>query len=279
MKKVAVLGLEKNNVWDFFEHIKVLEKKHRIEFVPFIYSHNDRKFYDTLSDNNYQPEDFLSVISVGGDGTFLYTARIFAGTDIPIFGVNKGHLGFNTNLEQNEFQEYFERFLEDDVEYEYKSLLDVNIEDEDKTYSVMNDGVISYSGISRTIKLRVEIKNYQISHFRADGLIISTPTGSTGYNLSAGGPVLHPAVKANVLCPICPLTLAIRPFIIPSDEAINVFIEDSSSEIQITLDGQKIIMLKSGQKVVFKKSDKQVKIIKGSLTFSEILEKKLHWME
>lgn len=279
MKKIAVIGLEKNNVWDFYKKISHLKKKYDIDFVPFIYTQNDRKYYDTLQDEKSDPRDFFCAISVGGDGTFLYTSRVFAGTDIPIFGVNKGHLGFNTNIEEAEFEPYFKDFLEGKSEFDYKFLMDVSIEGEKVKYLVLNEGVISYSGISRTIKLRVEIKNNKIiNNYRGDGLIISTPTGSTGYNLSSQGPILHPSVNAFVLCPICPLTLAIRPYILPSDEIIYIHIEESSSQPQMTLDGQKIIMLKKGQKIIFKKSEKNVKIIKGSKTFSEILEKKLHWM-
>jgi len=279
MKKIAVIGLEKNNVWDFFKKISHLGKKYDVDFIPFIYTQNDRKYYDTLQDEKSDPREFFCAISVGGDGTFLYTSRVFAGTDIPVFGVNKGHLGFNTNIEETEFESYFKDFMEGKSEFDYKFLMDVSIEGEKGKYLVLNEGVISYSGISRTIKLRVEIKNNKIiNNYRGDGLIISTPTGSTGYNLSSQGPILHPSVNAFVLCPICPLTLALRPYILPSDEIIYIHVEESSSQPQMTLDGQKIIMLKTGQKIIFKKSEKNVKIIKGSKTFSEILEKKLHWM-
>ena len=278
MKKAALLGLEKNNVWDFYNKIRYFKDEYNVEIVPFIYKKTDRKFYDTLQEKGHNPDDFLCAISVGGDGTFLYTSRVFAGTEVPVLGINKGHLGFNTNIEESRFTDFFKKLLNGTADYEYKSLMDVAVEGSKNKDIVLNDGVISYSGISRTIKLRVEIKNNKINHFRGDGLIISTPTGSTGYNLSAGGPILHPTVNAFVLCPICPLTLAIRPYIIPSDETIFVYIEEASSECQLTLDGQKIIMLKLGDKIIFKKSDKKVKILKGGVTFSEILEKKLHWM-
>lgn len=279
MKKIALIGLKKNNVWDFYEKIKNFKEEYNVEVIPFIYEKNDRQYYDKLHNQSIRPEDFICAVSVGGDGTFLYTARVFAGTDIPIFGINKGHLGFNTNLEEEEFEEYFKKFLEGNVEYENKFLLDVLINDSKESNIALNDGVISYSGISRTIKLKVEIKNNIIfKNFRGDGLIISTPTGSTAYNLSSQGPILHPEVNAFVICPICPLTLAIRPFIVPSNDVITVTVDESVSECQLTLDGQKIIMLKTHDRVIFKKSKKNVKIVKGSKSFSEILEKKLHWM-
>ncbi|MCK4796861.1 MAG: NAD(+)/NADH kinase, partial [Spirochaetes bacterium] len=145
-------------------------------------------------------------------------------------------------------------------------------------YVVLNEGVISHSGISRMIRLKVDLEGHSLCDFRGDGLIISSPTGSTAYNLSAGGPILHPSVDAFVVCPICPHTLAIRPYIIPFDEVINIKVEESSSQPQITLDGQKIILLEIGQKIIFKKSKKKVKIVIGSKNFSEILKLKLGWV-
>ncbi len=278
MRKIAVIGLKKNNVWDFFHSLEGYKKKYKIDFIPFINSNKDKNLYDILEDKGYKTSDFEAAVSVGGDGTFLYTSRVFAGTDVAIFGVNKGHLGFNTNIEENEFETYFIKYIENKVNYTYKNLLDVSIEGDKSKYLVINEGVISVAGISRTIKLKVYVGDIPICDFRGDGLIVSSPTGSTAYNLSAGGPILHPSVNAFVVSPICPLTLAIRPYIIPFDEVINIVVEDPSSQPQITLDGQKIINLKIGQKIIIKKSDKRVKIIKGSKTFSEILKIKLGWM-
>ena len=278
MRKIAVVGLEKNNVWDFFHSLDSFKKKYKIDFIPFIYSHKEHNLYDSLEDKGYNPFDFEAVVSVGGDGTLLYSSRVFAGTDVAIFGVNKGHLGFNTNIEEKEFEKYFIKYLENKVEFIYKNLLEVTVEEDPNSYLVINEGVISFAGISRTIRLKVFVGDNPICDFRGDGLIVSSPTGSTAYNLSAGGPILHPSVNAFVVTPICPLALAIRPYIIPFDEVINIIIKKPSSQAQVTLDGQKIISLDIGQKIVIKKSDKRVKIIKGSKSFSEILKTKLGWM-
>ena len=155
--------------------------------------------------------------------------------------------------------------------------MDIIIEDKNETYQVVNDGVISHTGISRMISLKVELKGETIYNFRGDGLIISSPTGSTAYNLSAGGPILHPFLDAYVICPICPHTLAIRPFIVPFSEDIHILIQESSAQSQITLDGQKIIILNIGEKIIFKKSEKFVKVVKFR-NFSEILKTKLGWI-
>jgi NAD+ kinase len=277
MDKYAVIGLEKNNVWDFYNTLKKVGYKNT-EFIPFIYSHKEVNLYDRLEEKGFKPENFAGAISVGGDGTFLYASRVFAGTEVPIFGVNKGHLGFNNSIEENEFNNVFERHLAGKSSFYYKSLLDIKVGTDKNNYNVVNDGVISYTGISRVIRLKVFVENSAICDFRGDGLIVSSPTGSTAYNLSAGGPILHPSVNAFVLCPICPHTLNIRPYIVPYDETIFVKVEESSSKTQLTLDGQKTISLETGEEISFKRSEKKIKIIEGSKNFSEILKMKLGWM-
>lgn len=277
-KRIAVVGLEKAGVNEFLANISPFEQKYNIEIEPFVYCHKTYNLYDSLDEKGYKPKDFSAAVSVGGDGTFLYTSRVFAGSDTAIFGVNKGKIGFNTNIEEIEFEKFFELFINNKAEYEHKVLLDVEIEGDTTKYVVLNDGVISHTGISRMISLRVDLEGHPICNFKGDGLIISSPTGSTAYNLSAGGPILHPSVDAYVVCPICPHTLALRPYIIPLDEVVKITVEESASQAQITLDGQKIIMLKPGQTVKFKRSKKTVKIIKGSKNFSERLKIKLGWM-
>jgi len=278
MLKVAIVGLDCNEVWDFYNFLKVKEKELSTEFFPLIYTSKSKNLYDTLVKKGFNTEDFSAAVSVGGDGTFLYTSRVFAGTEIPIFGVNKGHLGFNTNIEEKEFLNYFLKYKNGDINFDYKSLLDINIENDENKYIVLNEAVVSHTGISRMIRLKVFLDDIPVCDFRGDGLIVSSPTGSTAYNLSAGGPILHPSVNAYVVCPICPHTLAIRPYIIPFDETINIKVEESSSQPQITLDGQKIILLNEGQKIRINKSNKRVKIVRGSKNFTEILETKLGWM-
>jgi NAD+ kinase len=276
MKRVAVVGLEKNNAGGFFNTFKDRFKKRDIEFVSYINTEKDEKHYEMLDDKGFRPGDFIAAVSAGGDGTFLYTSRVFAGSGVPVFGINKGHLGFNTNIEEAEFEKYFSKFLDGKAEFDYKHFLEVLLPENNERHIALNDGVISYAGISRTIRLRVNIGDTPLCNIRGDGLIVSTPTGSTAYNLSAGGPILQPEVNAFVLTAICPLSLAIRPFIIPFGEVITVFVDEPT--FQITLDGQKIIYLNSGEKIVMKKSEKEVKIVRGSRSFSEILKIKLGWM-
>ncbi len=277
-KKIAVIGFnKKNNLGNFLLNLDNLGKKYDITFQKFIYGTKDFYYYDRLPspNGNMNLDRFDAAVSIGGDGTFLYTGRVFAGTDIPIFGVNNGQLGFNTPIEIGAFENALKSFVDKTLQYEYKSLLEITI-NQDK-FNVINDAVISHAGISRIVTLELTVGNVELSKIRGDGLIISTPTGSTAYNLSAGGPILHPTVDSYVITPICPHTFAIRPFIVPMNEILRVKIKDTSAQPQITLDGHKIIFLEKNQDITIKKSDKNIKTVKGSKTFTQILNKKLGW--
>lgn len=277
MKKIALIGFdEKKAIHNFIDNLKKLEKKLNFSCDYFIYSKKDFNLYDKLY-NNTSVDDYDAAVSIGGDGTFLYTSRLFAGKDIPVFGVNLSYLGFNTRIEIDEIEKYLELFINGDALYEYRDLLEVSVGNSTEKYTVVNDGVISHTGISRMIRLKVSLSSDPVYDFFGDGVIISSSIGSTAYNLSAGGPILHPSVNAIALSPICAHTLAIRPYIIPIDEVINIEILQSSAQPQITLDGQKTILLNPGEKVIFKKSDKKLKIIKTDKTFSSILKEKLGW--
>ncbi len=277
MKKFAIIGFdEKTSIHVFIEKIKKLSEKLNFKCDYFIYSKKDFNLYDKLYDNQII-NCYDAAISIGGDGTFLYTSRIFAGTDIPVFGVNLSNLGFNTRIEIDEIEQYILNFLENRLECEYRDILEVSIGNSNETYCVINDGVISHTGISRMIRLKVSLNDEPVYNFNGDGIIISTSIGSTAYNLSAGGPILHPSVKAIAMSPICAHTLAIRPYIIPINEIITIEVLQSSAQPQITLDGQKTIILTPGEKIFFKNSHKKIKIIKTVKSFSEILKDKLGW--
>ncbi len=281
MKKIALICHRKKSKIPFFEKqlndLKFYEKKYSFELKVFIY--DDENPYDRLSSKTETIFDntFIAAISLGGDGTFLYTARIMAGFDIPIFGINMGKLGFNTTIEMFEIGKYITMFFEGTLEFEYKTLLSVAIDGEEEEFLALNDGVISHAGISRVIRVSVDIDDISICDFVGDGLIVSSPTGSTAYNLSAGGPILHPKVEAFVISPICPHTLAIRPFLVPFKEVIKITVKESKVKPQITLDGQKAILLNIGQKIFFRKSSKEIKVVKSGKSFSEILKTKLNW--
>lgn len=275
--KIAVLGFnEKKEILACVEKIQEITKRLSIICDTFIYSKKEFELYDLLSKSKKEINEYDIALSVGGDGTFLYTSRIFAGTEIPILGINLSNLGFHTNININDVENYLKDILENNFTFHYKSMIDITI-DKSETFSVLNEGVISHTGISRMIRLKVDVDGHTVSDFKGDGLIISSPTGSTAYNLSAGGPILYPSLEAFVLTPICAHTLAIRPIIIPFNEDIHVSIKESSAQPQITLDGHKVILLDQDQIITFRKSKKKIKVINTNRTFSDILKQKLGW--
>jgi NAD+ kinase len=279
MKKIVVIGVSRKKEIDvFISSLSIYKKKYDLKIESFIYSNKDFYLYDRLSEKDFDPAEYIAAVSIGGDGTFLYTSRVFAGTDVPVFGLNLGQMGFNTFIEIKEFNYYFERFMKNEISFEYKNLLDIEIENQNGIYSVLNEGVVSYTGISRMIRLKVNVGDQPVCDFRGDGLIVSSPTGSTAYNLSAGGPIMHPSMEAFIICPICPHTLAIRPYIVPFNESIIISVEESLAQPQLTLDGQKNIILNVGQKIIFKRSLKKVKVVTGGRNFSDVLKMKLGWM-
>ncbi len=281
MKRVALVGLESKELKDnVIVLMKELGDYYGFNCEHFFYSSKDFDLYDSLVKKGFSPDDFCAVVSIGGDGTFLYTSRVFAATEVPVFGVNiSGKMGFNTGIEIVDLKAKFVDFIEGKCEFDHKRLLDVIIEGNTlQKFTVLNEGVISHTGISRMINLKVDLEKHSLLNFMGDGLIVSSPTGSTAYNLSAGGPILHPELEAFVICPICPHAFGIRPFIIPFGESIYIKVEEAYTESQITLDGQKIVYLEPGQRVIFRESQKKIKVVRGNKNFIEILKLKLGWV-
>lgn len=277
MKRLAIVGFnEKSGINNFLVIINELKKKMAFEFDLFLYKRSEFELYDVLNAPiNFSAYD--GAIAIGGDGTFLYCSRIFAGTGIPVFGVNMGNIGFNMRIEPKDFEFYLDQFLKNECSYEQLDALDVEIDGQNKIYTVLNEGVVSHGGISRILNLKVSSCGHLIYDFCGDGMIVSTATGSTAYNLSAGGPILHPSLHAISLAPICPHTLTIRPYIIPIERDVSITFGNSSVPAQITLDGQKTIQLSKCKEISFTKSNKSIIIVKTKKIFSEILKEKLGW--
>ncbi len=180
------------------------------------------------------------VVVLGGDGTLLSVART-VGPEALILGVNLGNLGFLTEISRGELYPSLVQVLAGRFRVEERALSDVDLQRDGGgvlRYRVLNDAVITKSALARIIELTLRIDGHLISRFRADGLIISTPTGSTAYNLSAGGPILSPLLPVAVLTPICPHALSLRPIVVPDTGCIEVTLETQREEVYLTLDGQ-----------------------------------------
>ena len=222
------------------------------------------------------------VISLGGDGTVLYSARLAAPHGIPLFPVNLGRLGFIAEIGRDEWKESFEAWLAGKLAASERSMLSIEAVREGRTiasYRALNDGVISAQGIAKLIDLRVSVGGSPLGLYRSDGIIVATPTGSTAYNLAAGGPILHAEMEAMVLNPICPFTLSNRPLILPASEIIEVHVERGRrAAAMLTVDGQETLSLVSDDLVRFGLDGRKVKIFaSGRFAFYEVLRSKLAW--
>ncbi len=223
-------------------------------------------------------------IVVGGDGTMLNAARSLAGADVPILGVNLGRLGFLADVSPDEMSERLDEIFAGDYEEERRSLLHASVLRVGEIVSssdALNDVVIHKWDIARMIEVDTSIDGHFLNSLRADGLIVSTPTGSTAYALSGGGPILDPALEALVLVPICPHTLSNRPIVVSDQVEIEIVVHgEDSTEAQITCDGQVNFELVSGDLIRIKRKDHDLRLIhpRGHDHF-DIMRRKLRWAE
>lgn len=220
------------------------------------------------------------VVVLGGDGTLLSVART-VGSEAPIFGVNLGNLGFLTEISRGELYPSLVQVLAGRFKLEERSLFDIEVLRNGSgslRYQVFNDAVITKSALARIIELTLRLEGRLIARFRADGLIISTPTGSTAYNLSAGGPILSPLLPVAVLTPICPHALSLRPIVVPDAGPIEVTLETQREEVYLTLDGQEGTSLGFRDVVRLGRSRSRVRLVKVSdRGFFDSLRGKLRW--
>ncbi len=224
------------------------------------------------------------LITFGGDGTLLSVAR-HAPEHVPIVGVNMGTLGFLTEIRVEEFPAILERVLDGRYDVEPRVTFTVSVSgpgrDGNKHYRVLNDCAINKSAVARIIEMKVSVAGLFVSTFRGDGLIVATPTGSTAYNLSAGGPIIYPTMNAVVLTPICPHMLTNRPLVLPDELDIEIALATpDSKDIYITLDGQEGFEITDRDRVCVKKSEERVLLVQSpDKNYFDVLRNKLKWGE
>jgi NAD+ kinase len=229
------------------------------------------------------PDGCDLAIVLGGDGTLLSAARAIAGRAIPILAVNLGGLGFLTSISVGELFPELERALTGEYPLTRRHLLHVAVRRGDEIvseYDALNDVVIAKSSIARIVDLDVWAGDTFVCEYKADGLIVSTPTGSTAYSLAAGGPIVFPTVSAVCITPICPHTLTNRPLIIPSDLPVRVVGHVKDSDSFLTVDGQVGGALEPGDSVECAASKSEVLLVQTpGKTFFDVLRQKLKWGE
>jgi NAD+ kinase len=251
--------------------------------TPLVDAHLARHIGFTETIINDIPDITDLVVVLGGDGTLISVARLIGDREVPILGVNLGSLGFLTEITLDELCASVDRYLSGDYKVSDRMMLHVAIVRSGTVIEekrVLNDLVINKGALARIIDLETTINDHYLTTFKGDGLIISTPTGSTGYSLSANGPILYPELECFVITPICPHTLTNRPIVVASDAMITVELKCINEDVFLTLDGQVGVELKCGDLVRIRKAEKRTRlIISSSRDYFEILRTKLKWGE
>ena len=279
MKEIKRIGLvinhyKKENVVLAQEIISIL-KKHHVDFLAYGEDARSLAMEEISLDEFCRQIDLVMVI--GGDGTLLRAARMVYGYEIGILGINRGYLGFLSELEIDELEQYLPQILNGDFHRERRTMLEA------KTYRqgtligtevALNDMVITKGALARLINIEVTMDDIPVEQFLGDGLIISTPTGSTGYSLSAGGPIAYPDLDIFLMTPICPHSLSVRPIIFSSDSTLTISIA-TDTEGMLTVDGQQGVSLENGDQVVIKKAEYDTYLVKvKNIGFFEVMHEK-----
>lgn len=257
------------------------ERKKKVLLPEYDIIRNDPCSVYTVSLTEFvQAPDLIIVI--GGDGTFLRTARLFCGTGKPLFGINRGRLGFLTEFNPDEYRGHLETVLSGDFNVVERLVLEAVLHRDGRELQslyFLNDAVIHKGSLSRPILVELAIDGNFLSSYTGDGLIISTPTGSTAYSLSAGGPIITPTeAKIFLMSPICPHSLAMRPMIIPASSDFRARIGSNYSNLSLTIDGQEDIPIIGNDEIQIRQSNKNIKLITHpDKNYYSILREKLGW--
>ncbi|GLI33813.1 NAD(+)/NADH kinase [Desulforhabdus amnigena] len=227
------------------------------------------------------PESVEAVVVLGGDGTFLSVARLLEKRSTPIMGVNLGGLGFLTEYSTESYFREFQQILDGNYEIEERMRLEISVLRGNQVIfrlGALNDAVINKGALARIIDLETTIDGRYLTRYRGDGLIVATPTGSTAYNLSAGGPIVYPTAQCIMLTPICPFTVSNRPIIFPPKVTVQIKPREPIQDVTLTCDGQIGYQLDSSDRIVISASTNPLRLIKTqSIDYFEILRTKLKW--
>jgi NAD+ kinase len=261
------------------------------DIIPWLRSRGVEVYLDQFSAERYPdkaciapPEELVrqvDVVSVfGGDGTLLYAARLIGTSGVPILGINLGSLGFLTEVKLSKMYEAFEVLLSGQYQLEERVLLDVEVLREGRVsghYLALNDAVINKNALARIIELEVSVNSQPVILTRADGLIISTPTGSTAYSLAAGGPILYPILDAFIIAPICPHTLTNRPLVIPDRDSVGICLR-RGADVMLTVDGQVGMPLQQQDCLRIRRAQSTLRLVMPfGNNFFKLLREKLRW--
>ena len=266
--KIAVYpNITKPSAGEILERIIKFANEHDI--ILYLDEKEGKFFYhEELINPKIDEENIDLAISIGGDGTLLGLCRLVAKKGVPVCGINIGHLGFLTDIEPNELEAKLFKIVNKEYKIENRLMLSGYIKrGENLIYvgSAVNDIVVSKCGVSRMLHFRVNINDHAVNEYKADGLIMATPTGSTAYSLSAGGPIVNPKVKGILMTPICPHSYYVRPMIIDESEIVKLTITNMISmtkrSVNMTLDGQESVNVEPGDEIIIAKAKFPAQIV------------------
>lgn len=221
-------------------------------------------------------------ITLGGDGTVLFASRVLSPYDVPILPINLGTFGFISEISHGEWRGALEAYRAGRLGIGERMVLDVRVERDDRIayeFRGLNDAVIASGGIARMVELAVSLGSHAVGIYRADGIIVATPTGSTAYSIAAGGPILHPEMDAIILNPVSPFTLSHRPIVLPPDEVVGIdVLPGQRTDVALTVDGQTLTALRVGDRIIVRRSQSRARIVRSDRrTFYQVLRQKLNW--
>ncbi len=255
-------------------------KKRNINLIGKTHGEAEKCGIKTVETEEFQSQSDLIVV-LGGDGTMISTARLTGDREVLVLGINYGSLGYLTDFRIEEMFPALEMILAGEYEIDRRVMLDVEHFRADEKLAegrVLNDVVVNKSALARIIEIEVNLNNLYVNSFRADGLIVATPTGSTAYNLSAGGPILYPSMNAVVLTPICPFTLTNRPIVVPDEDEIEIKLKNDIEGVVLTLDGQIGFPISTEDKVLIRKSATTFNLVQPpNRNYFDVLRNKLKW--
>jgi len=277
-KVLVVINSQKEDVRSAVHQIEEFTRARKTETVFIDYSNH-------VGGENLAGVDLA--ITLGGDGTLLACARMIAqsrprGKEIPILAVNMGDFGFITEVSRSELVETWEKYLQGQLGVGERLMLAVTVQrdgEEVGSFVGLNEAVVGISGISRMIRLKIFFSDKYVGRYRADGVIVATPTGSTAYSMAAGGPILHPEMEAFILTPISPFTLSNRPTVVPASEILRIEVEEpQKAETVLTIDGQETFFLHPRDSLLISRAPQKALIIRTDRrSFYEVLRRKLNW--
>jgi NAD+ kinase len=255
-------------------------RKRNINLIGKTHGETEERGIKTVEAEEFQAQSDLIVV-LGGDGTMISTARLTGNRERLVLGINYGSLGYLTDFRIEEMFPALEMILAGEYEIDRRVMLDVEHFRADEKLAegrVLNDVVVNKSALARIIEIEVNLNRLYVNSFRADGLIVATPTGSTAYNLSAGGPILYPSMNAVVLTPICPFTLTNRPIVVPDEDEIEIRLKNDVEGVVLTLDGQVGFPISAKDKVLIRKSATTFNLVQPpNRNYFDVLRNKLKW--